>query len=836
MFPKTLQSLPDIPTGVNLSEWLDVFVVEPDEATNICINPSFELNTTGWGAISGGALARDTTYQRFGAFSLKYTPTSNTTDGLTYSQGFSTTNGLPYRALVHFRGSPGKPYRLAFATTGNAAVGTPYEFTATGGWQILAVPYVETSTTTRRIIVSKNGHANTDPFWIDGILLTQADHESLYFDGDTEGYFAEDDFYWTSTPHASASFRSGSSHASGRLRKITDYGFQIEAILGLGFGPVNNITTPVPYVGGSVYQNTTLPEKSFSLVGRYSNPHPLSLMRNRKQLTDLLSHSLFGKKQEMTLLFRSRQICGTGDVNDMFVRCVYEPSGGDLVSPFSAQESLNFKITSPFAGTGYWAGTAPIVNSIASMNYGIRRYRGQWTTFGTGFSGNVYVAAADRQRNRVYFGGDFITANGVTVNGICYWDEALGTFVAMGNGVAGGSVFAIAIAPNGDVWIGGAFTTVDGVASRNYVARWNVATSTWTHFGTTGTNTVRAILIDNAGLVYVFGGFTNWGGDADQDYVTAYNGTSWIDVGTSPFTANNFVFQQDAVALDDDNNIYVGDVWAGTPAPNTTAFLRKWNGTTWTTLVTVQLSASGSANIAAVERIASDFYVGGNFDTAGGVSCTDIARYNGVTCYPLGTGVAGGAVYTITNTSYGLLVTGTFTSAGGLTLADRMSLWNGYAWTHLDIDLPSTPIVYAAVELNGNLYIGFDVSGSGLVGAQNTVTSEASEKVFPIIKITGDVADSSVRWIENQTTGERLYLDLDVHPGETVWIDLRPHRKTIRSNWRTTFGNAVLSGSDFASFGFAPGNNLIEFFVVNDPASISIYWQKSFRSIDGLVV
>ena len=81
----------------------------------------------------------------------------------------------------------------------------------------------------------------------------------------------------------------------------------------------------------------------------------------------------------------------------------------------------------------------------------------------------------------------------------------------------------------------------------------------------------------------------------------------------------------------------------------------------------------------AVAASGSDVYVGGSFSTAGGISATNVAKWNGSTWSALGIGV-NNDVYALTVSSNDLYVGGLFLKAGGLT-ANRVAKWNGSTWS-----------------------------------------------------------------------------------------------------------------------------------------------------------
>ena len=120
-----------------------------------------------------------------------------------------------------------------------------------------------------------------------------------------------------------------------------------------------------------------------------------------------------------------------------------------------------------------------------------------------------------------------------------------------------------------------------------------------------------------------------------------------------------------------------------------------------------------SGFVSAVAVIGSDIYVGGDFDTAGGTTVNNIAKWNGSTWSALGTGMNGG-VWALAVIGTDLYAGGEFTTAGGVA-ALRIAKWNGSAWSALGAGLDDD--VQALAVSGANLYAGGDflnVAGGGI--------------------------------------------------------------------------------------------------------------------------
>src|SRR5579859_1653877 len=131
-----------------------------------------------------------------------------------------------------------------------------------------------------------------------------------------------------------------------------------------------------------------------------------------------------------------------------------------------------------------------------------------------------------------------------------------------------------------------------------------------------------------AGLLYVAGNF-NYAGETPANSIAAWNGKNWLSVGSGITSRNGATVY--ALAMDSAGNIYAGGMFTnagGITASN----VAKWDGSNWTAL--------GTGVDATISTLAVDgsgiLYAGGQFKTAGGVSANRIAKWDGRTWTALG--------------------------------------------------------------------------------------------------------------------------------------------------------------------------------------------------------
>jgi len=168
-----------------------------------------------------------------------------------------------------------------------------------------------------------------------------------------------------------------------------------------------------------------------------------------------------------------------------------------------------------------------------------------------------------------------------------------------------------------------------------------------------------------------------------------------------------------STASSGDTLLYVGGIFgtAGNAVANNIATYNLTSNT-WSALDTTSTDKgvnSGSGNgVTSILVVGNDVYIGGYFQSAGGVSVNNIVDYNTSTktWTPLGSGSNNGVNNVVWAMAYfggSLYVGGQFTSAGG-GAANYIARWDGSSWHALGSGVDNT--VYALAISNGSLYVG----------------------------------------------------------------------------------------------------------------------------------
>jgi hypothetical protein len=217
--------------------------------------------------------------------------------------------------------------------------------------------------------------------------------------------------------------------------------------------------------------------------------------------------------------------------------------------------------------------------------------------------------------------------------------------------------------------------------------------SSWlsTFGGGPGTNDLVESFVafdDGSGpSLFVGGQFTGAGGAAANG-IAKWNGTYWSALGSGMTAMSPSTASVRALAVFDDGHgsaLYAGGVFATAGGVGTNS-IAKWNGSSWSDVGGGMNSGSIVFALAVFDDgSGSALYAAGNFTTAGGVAASRVAKWNGTTWSPLGSGMNGDirslAVFD-DGSGPAMYAGGSFTVAGGHG-TNRIAEWNGSSWSNL---------------------------------------------------------------------------------------------------------------------------------------------------------
>ena len=799
----------------------------PDATINYIKNPAMRYDTTDWNA-SGATLTRATDFARFGIASLKVVTT-----GAALRQGafyrVSELRGVsePVTVSAYVRGTGRVRIRLINNPTGSEWASASIQL-ETDRWYRISVSGFSTGSDDLRLYVETDEKvATARTFYVDGAQLERKSYPTTYCDGDQPGC------RWNGLYHNSTSTRLGTTSEGGRWVQLA--GEEREAqdlymtvVSGMGLAPLTNNTQSFALAPGSYFQNTKINARTIVLtfhakhrVDERDDPVSLAYLHQLRQLLiDVVKPDRTRGGQEVQfeyddgntpLYFKARYdggLEGEWDVRNQFVNSF--PLRLLAVSPIFTEDSQDMSLLD--------------FQDVIRPRRVIGRISGRWNAMNGGVNNDVNEIALGT-KGEVYICGAFTVANvsgtldpNRAAHGICYWDGEKWVSISsspLTGGAGTATINSVDVAPNGNVYVTGDFTNIGGVAA-NYIAYWNG--TTWNALGTGLNSNGLTVRVAPNGDVYVGGGFTTAGG-VSCVRIARWDGLQWRRVGQ--FGGLNDLVQ--AIEINKDGStIYVGGDFTDQNGFAASALLAVASYNTATGL----FSAMGSGLNQTVYSLAladsGVLYAGGNFTASGSDEISYIGQWNGSAWLPMSSG-ADSAVQKVSLSPNGnVLAVGAFTRIGSVD-ARFIALWNGSTFVNLDLNISASGSYYPICSFidprTDDIFIGGTVFGANsadftLISGFTTVPNPGSREINPVVYLQGP---GILKWIENQSSLKRIYLNLTLLASEEVFFDFGQGK--IESTMRGSLLYALLPGSDFRSFTLLPGDNVIACFMTNDVAA-----------------
>jgi hypothetical protein len=814
---------PTRPTGYPLDDgavngWFGVLI--PSLATNLDTNPSFELGTSGV-TTSDAAVEQSSTYQRRGLYSMKVTPAPSLY-GNGVAKTVTTTANTPYCFAIDLFDPHCRTFQVYFSGD-SGRVGRINEFKAKGYWQRVWANYAEgASGGTRRAWVVLKAGQSTDPFYVDGSLIQAKARPDDYFDGDSMGYLSGKLAYvWNGARHASTSTRFLDTGSGGEEMRLSDLGFTLLGVIGLGLGQFANVATPLS-TGGAYYQQSTQQTRQFSIMGELSATTPEQAERQRSELIQALKPKRIPTDQPLTLVYHRVNERTSEETERLIIPAVYESGLEGSVSDLYGQRlGLTFHQFIPVMyGDGEQGAELGKQTTVTDLKYiGYRDLDGTWKAMESGTGGTVFTIEPGMD-GKVYAGGTFIFNVDVSTVAayIAVWDGS--EWSAVGTGM-NGDVNALAAAPGGVVYAGGNFTTAGGGAATR-VAKWSG--SAWSALGSGMNDVIYALAVGPDGTLYAGGNFTTAGGGA-ANYIAKWNGSAWSALGTG---MNGLVT---SLAVGPDGTLYAGGNFT-TAGGVTVNHVAKWSGSAWSAL---GAGMDGNVLSLAISPTDGRLYAGGSYSTAGSVSASCVAMWDGNNWYALGAGLSGlglgNAVKTLAISRDGLVhAGGAFTESGSLSLR-RAATWTGSAWIPVDVEIASpAEINTMTFDPAGRLFVG----GGWALSAKSAtvaVVNTSGTAAYPVITFTGP---GLLGQIKNYTTGQAIYFDgLTLLAGEVATLHTDPlAAQQFTSNFRGSLTGYIADAS--TEFYLLGGDNNISTSMTETDSNseITMTWRPVYDSLD----
>lgn len=356
-------------------------------------------------------------------------------------------------------------------------------------------------------------------------------------------------------------------------------------------------------------------------------------------------------------------------------------------------------------GKLYAAGNFTNTDAGGVVMTNIGYWDGTWHALGggiglPGLSGPNAVAV---KNGLVYAGGFFTNSGSTFMTNMAVWDGSTWSQVGSGLGVAGSTIVYCLGFNGNDLYAGGFFSQAGSTAATN-IARWDGAN--WYPLGSGLSGSVNSIGSLN-GTVCAAGGFTSAGSVPATNFAV-WNGSSWAAAGAGISATGYRV-------LSNGTNVYVGGIFLA--ADNKFAnSIAAWDGSSWSLLGTPgQINGINSTTRALVSD-GTNLYVGSvssSLRYAGQTNVNMMARFDGHSWFPLGSGITGASGATIYSLALAadnsLYAGGYFNNAGG-TSVQNIAHWDGNNWSA--VGNPGGVVASVTVRPDGVYAAGAPYNGS----------------------------------------------------------------------------------------------------------------------------
>jgi hypothetical protein len=163
--------------------------------------------------------------------------------------------------------------------------------------------------------------------------------------------------------------------------------------------------------------------------------------------------------------------------------------------------------------------------------------------------------------------------------------------------------------------------------------------------------------------------------------------------------------------------------------------IARWDGSAWSPLGAGVADGGAFTYVAALCEYDGELYAGGAFQQAGGSAASNIARWDGTTWFPLGSGISrSGKVQAMASYKGYLYVAGEFDTAGGLPCGS-IARWDGSSWSQvpnlLYLELNPAPQYINGISCYDGLYSLLPSTSGLYIGGSYPFAAEAADTTIP---------------------------------------------------------------------------------------------------------
>lgn len=413
-------------------------------------------------------------------------------------------------------------------------------------------------------------------------------------------------------------------------------------------------------------------------------------------------------------------------------------TSGEFISSFGEDEDGELYFLGYRADANIYKITGTIPESTNTTVEGI----GEWREIGKGTNGTVY-SLAQNQDGEIYVGGDFTLVGELPTNNLGKIDIN-GNWNVVTEG-ANGPIHSLAVTDDGRLFAGGDFSEIGGISANNIAffdgTAWNPMKN-----GTNGP--ISKIILDHTGNTLYVGGVFTTAGSYDVNYIAKWENDTWqglVDNVTGTMGSNNEIR---SLAIDDDNVLYVGGNFDSAGGINANR-IASWDGKNWKSL------GDGTSGFVQSIITSGDYlYAGGNFVSAGNKTVNRIARFNLTTKIwePLGNGLSGNVNDIIVKNGY-MYVTGAFETASDVDnvneIMNNVARWSiSSGWEALgpgtNVGINTLGNVIFFHNESNELIVGGYFNRSGALMNTNNISKWAVNFPSEVVDSDGDGVDDDI--------------------------------------------------------------------------------------------
>lgn len=843
-------------------------IVEPQYAENLCVNPSFEIDTYNW---SGGTLSL-VQNPWSGANSLRNTAGGTITYGATVPLTLTASSMYAFSFYVYFPSTTTNTtitVTVLDAGAGQRARWTqsiaPQQWTRFTGSTLIAPA---SASFTFTIAVSAGITIDIDAVQVE---LDTGYGATTYLDGTLSGFINEgqvavEQYSWSGQPHQSTSNRATTVSSGGRIIDLSArYGWNLIGVMNADNPAPSNQTVTYSGSDGASLQDIIIPNRTIAFVGRISAPTQRELNQKISFFQSHFARDKVAYRQQRAFIFQHSNGDDYIGIPMTFSGVIEGSMQFPLTNSFEAQFAIQITMLDPFFYGHDMSrsvdGTQELTTTksmIYAPNYTIRN---DSSVADGGYHKVIGSVNADVEAiveiydGRIFFAGNFTTVGATSYAYIAVFNPATGTVSGIGatpSTVFNGRIRTMCTTiDRKGIYIGGDFTTANGVAA-NRIVYYNTLTGVFSAMGAgNGFNGSVYTIVSTqeahsviGGIVHgrllIGGSFTAGAGGlamfriayADSTVVT---GGAYTPIGAGN-GMNNTVY---TIALDNINRrAYVGGLFdtsnGGVAGAYPNIFYFSFD-IGWTTPVQATLSSGFADQVRAiyVDSYNNLVYVGGQFNaTTTGTTIWNLAVYQNNLFRQVDIGYGAGALVmcrSIAKYRNGLIIGG----RGGT------KTYNGQVL----IDYPSNcgfeGYLAFLESSNGYLYLcpSYNTANGNSNGDLLVIDSDTTANCpvkIAVMNYGTATLTTAVYYVSNETQQTSTNVIVQAYNNQTVTVDF-----TTGSIINSTFGSVsgFSYGAGITTLRVVPGKNFIQVRTGNVGTGRLVYviWKQTFNSIfDGI--